>query len=88
MLCSCTDVQSLSYAGIRQRSVTRRRHRQQDYTVWEPRFRNGLCRTGQYFVGRPARRHVPEHYEQSVYDLQPHHIKVIIALMGHENASL
>lgn len=73
--------------GIRQRSVTRHRHRQQEYTVWEPCFRNGLCRTGQYFVGRPASRRVAEHYEQSVYDLQPQHIKVrhalwIMACMG------
>ena len=66
----------LGVAGIRQRSVTRRRGRQERYTVWEPRFRNGLCRTGQYFVGRPATRRVTEHYEQSVYDLQPKHIKV------------
>ncbi|DBA79311.1 TPA: hypothetical protein ACH3X2_007790 [Trebouxia sp. C0005] len=84
------SLQNLFAQGIRQRSVTRRRHRQQDYTVWEPRFRNGLCRTGQYFVGRPARRHVPEHYEQSVYDLQPHHIKeYFIALVdGTVEASI
>lgn len=84
------SLQNLFAQGIRQRSVTRRRHMQQDYTVWEPHFRNGLCRTGQYFVGRPARRHVPQHYEQSVYDLQPHHIKeYFIALVdGTVEASI
>ena len=67
---------SIIGAGIRQRSVTRSRQRHEAYTVWEPRFRNGLCRTGQYFVGRPANRPVTEHYEQPVYDVQPQHIKV------------
>ena len=56
--------------------MTRSRRRQQAYTVWEPRFLNGLCRTGQYFVGRPASRHVTEQYEHPVYELQPQHIKV------------
>ena len=63
-------------AGIRERSERRTRERVHDYTVWEPRFRNGLCRTGQYFVGRPASRPVTEHYNQAVYDVQPQHIKV------------
>ncbi|KAL3150332.1 hypothetical protein ABBQ32_000177 [Trebouxia sp. C0010 RCD-2024] len=69
------SLQNLFAQGIRQRSVTRNRRRQQAYTVWEPRFRNGLCRTGQYFVGRPEHRHVTEQYEQPVYELQPQHIK-------------
>ena len=56
--------------------MTRNRQSRQSYTVWEPRFRNGLCRTGQYFVGRPASRRVTEQYEHPVYDLQPQHIKV------------
>ncbi|DBA78877.1 hypothetical protein WJX77_008617 [Trebouxia sp. C0004] len=84
------SLQNLFAQGIRQRSMTRRRHRQQDHTVWEPHFRNGLCRTGQYFVGRPARRNVAEQYQQSVYDVQPHHIKeYFIALVdGTVEASI
>lgn len=70
-----TSVHAL-HAGIRSRSEPRSRERVHNYTVWEPRFRNSLCRTGQYFVGRPARRSVTEQYEQPIYDLQPEHIKV------------
>ena len=62
-------------AGIRQGSERRSRERVHDYTVWEPRFRNGLSRTGQYIVVRPASRRYVEHYDQPIYELQPQHIK-------------
>lgn len=49
--------------------------RTEEYVVWERRFR-GLCRTTEYYVGRPARRSVPHVHNQVTYSLQPEAIKV------------
>ena len=49
--------------------------RTEEYVVWERRFR-GLCRTTEYYVGRPATRSVPHVHNQVTYSLQPEAIKV------------
>lgn len=51
------------------------RSEEEEYTVWERRYR-GICRTGEYFVGRPATRTVQKEYRETVYELEPQHIKV------------
>ena len=51
-----TDATFVLLPGITQRSTVKERSHDVQYTVWEKRFRNGICRTGEYYVGRPATR--------------------------------
>ena len=58
-------------AGIKQTDVTKQRSRHIEGTQWEKRYRNGLCRIGEYYVGRPVVRTVQETYTQTEFEMQP-----------------
>lgn len=63
-------------AGIGRQTRIEEKTREEEYTVWEKRYR-GLCRSSEFYIGIPAKRVV--HYQQEVttYQLQPEAIQVI-----------
>lgn len=46
-----------------------------EFTQWEKRYRNGICRTGEYYVGRPSKRTVQEQYTVTEYEIQPEKVR-------------
>ena len=63
--------------GIDERTESQTRVREENYYIWERRFR-GLCRLSEYYVARPAKRTVQESYVETTYQLQPDRIKVCL----------
>ncbi|KAK9830273.1 hypothetical protein WJX72_010744 [[Myrmecia] bisecta] len=70
-----TSLQTLFAEGITFEERQRTREVEQSAVVWEKRYRHGLCRKGEYFVGRPVSRTVTETYTECVWELQPENIK-------------
>ena len=62
-------------AGIGKSTQTRREMNEEDYVVWERKFR-GLCKQSEYYVGRPARKQVEIEKQVTTYQFQPEKIKV------------
>lgn len=58
------------YAGITQTDVTKSRSRDVEHTVWEKRYR-GICRTGEFYVGKPVKRTISETYTETEFHIQP-----------------
>jgi tRNA U34 5-carboxymethylaminomethyl modifying GTPase MnmE/TrmE len=69
------SLQRLFAAGITQKEVVKERSREVEFTQWERRYRNGLCRTGEYYVGRPSTRTVQEQYTVTEFEIQTDKIK-------------
>ena len=73
--------------GIGRNTRTEKESREEDYTVWETRYR-GLCRTTEYYVGIPAKRRVDFDKEVTTFQLNTENIKVCISSINHTLADL
>ena len=62
-------------SGIGRNTRTEKESREEEYTVWETRYR-GLCRTTEYYVGIPAKRRVEFDKEVTTFQLNSDSIKV------------
>lgn len=62
-------------SGIGRNTRTERESREEEYTVWETRYR-GLCRVTEYYVGIPAKRQVEFDREVTTFQLNTDNIKV------------
>ncbi len=61
--------------GIGRNTRTERRSREEEYTIWETRYR-GLCGTTEYYVGIPTKRWVEFDRVVTTFQLNPDSIKV------------
>ena len=71
--------------GIGRNTRTEKESREEEYTVWETRYR-GLCRTTEYYVGIPAKRRVEFDKEVTTFQLNTENIKVSVPHTIHTPA--